>query len=296
MTVRLTIDGRRAEADTGAYLLQVARSMDITIPTLCDHPDLEPVGACRLCLVEVTHPDWGGWSGLMTACIYPVADGLQVSTHSPRVLQARRGLLALLAARCPASEAIQRLARQYDVQPGRLVVNPDDDDCILCGLCTRICETYATSAIATINRGATKQVGSFFDSAHDCVGCGACAVVCPTRVIASQREAGRFTIWHQSFEIPVATVDPERCVGCGACEEACPFAVARVSLQMRPDGACPRALPLATIPDDQCRGCGACVGACPVGAIDQASSADWSTLISIVAEHHETLAKGGPDA
>jgi len=261
--VTLTVDGRRSVAPAGSYLLPLLREMGIEIPALCDHPDLEPVGACRLCMVEVTHADWGGWSGLMTACLYPVSDGIEVSTRSDRVIRARRGVLSLLAARCPGSEEIQRLARHHGVEspPFRLFSDPDADDCVLCGLCTRVCETYATGAISTVSRGATKRVATFADAAPDeCVGCGACALVCPTGHVAQQRARGSYTVWGRTVELPVAVVDPGRCIGCGACEEACPFSVARVTL--RKGGA-----RIALIPEEHCRGCGACLGACPTGAI-----------------------------
>ena len=72
--LNMIIDGRPAEADRGSMLLEAIREMGIHLPTLCHHPSLEPSGACRLCLVEITHPDWKGWSGLVTACLYPVAN------------------------------------------------------------------------------------------------------------------------------------------------------------------------------------------------------------------------------
>lgn len=273
-TVTLEIDGRRLQAEAGSYVLAAAREAGIEIPTLCHHPDLEPVGACRLCMVEVTHPDWGGWSGLMTACLYPVAEGIQVSTRSERVVRARRGILALLAARCPGSELIQRLARRHGVPAGDSALHSDPaaDSCILCGLCTRVCETYATGAIATVNRGSTKQIAPFDARPPDeCVGCGACALVCPTGNLVGERAARSFSIWERTFETALCLVDAARCIGCGSCEEACPFEVPRVALTV--EGQM-----VARIPEAHCRGCGACVGACPTGAITQQGFA-WEQLL-----------------
>jgi bidirectional [NiFe] hydrogenase diaphorase subunit len=270
--VKLTIDGRALEAPAGTFVLQAARRAGIEIPTLCDHPDLDPVGACRLCMVEVTHPDWRGWSGLMTSCLYPVSPGLQISTTSPRVQHARRQVLSLLLARCPGSAAIRELAARHGASSEGLSVSPDGDDCLLCGLCTRVCETYATGAITTTSRGNTKAVGSFAGQPPDeCVGCGACAAVCPTANIAAARTATGYTIWRRTFDTAACVVSESWCVGCGACEEACPFSVARVVV--RSDGAV-----CATIPAEHCRGCGACVGACPSGAIDQRGFS-WPTLL-----------------
>ena len=263
--ISLNIDGRHLQAPAGTPLLQVARQAGIEIPTLCDHPALEPVGSCRLCLVEVTHPDWKRWSGLMTACLYPASADLVVQTDSPRVRRARRQVLSLLAARCPQSPEIQALAARHGASAEGLCVDPDADRCILCGLCTRVCETYATSAITTFSRGSTKAVGPFLDRPpEECVGCGACSSLCPTGTIEAAARGAHYQIWGRSFDAAVCTVDEQRCLGCGACEEACPFAVARVRLRAGGER-------LAAIPATECRGCGACVGACPTGAIDQAT-------------------------
>lgn len=261
--VSFTIDGRTLRAPEGTFVLDVARDAGIEIPTLCNHPDLEPVGACRVCMVEVTHPDWKGWSGLMTACLYPVKEGIEVSTRSERVKSARRGVLSLLAARCPTSDIIQRLAADYGASAEGLTADPNADNCILCGLCTRVCETYATGAITTAGRGAVKRVATFADTPpDDCVGCGACAQVCPTGDLRAERNATSFRIWDRVFTTALCEVDETRCVGCGTCEEACPFSVARVALRAGGER-------VAVIATEFCRGCGVCVGACPSGAITQ---------------------------
>ncbi|MEW6072395.1 MAG: 4Fe-4S dicluster domain-containing protein [Planctomycetota bacterium] len=261
--VTLVIDGREIRAAAGTFVLGAARSAGIEIPTLCDHPALEPAGACRLCMVEVSHPDWKEWRGLVTSCLYPVVEGLEVATGNERVLAARRQVLTLLAARCPNAPLIQDLAARHGVETAGLAVDPAADNCILCGLCTRVCEAHATAAIATINRGVSRTIGTFADAPpEDCVGCGACVLVCPTGHLADERGASGYRIWECTFETAACVVERTRCLGCGSCEEACPFAVARVVLHA--DGR-----RVAVIPPEHCRGCGACVGACPSGAIDQ---------------------------
>ncbi len=270
-TVTVTVDGRKLQARRGAFVLQVARSAGIEIPTLCDHPALEPSGACRLCVVEVTHPDWNGWRGLMTSCLYPVTDGIEVFTNSEAVREARRRVLALLAARCPNTPVIQELAARHGADTRWLQVNPDADDCILCGLCTRVCEAHATSAIGTAGRGAEKHVGPFAGQPPDeCVGCGACRIVCPTGEIEDRRTGTGYEIWGRTFPTAVCVVDSSRCMACGACEEVCPFHVPRVTWTV--EGAL-----AARIPSEHCRGCGACVAACPSGAIHQEGQT-WESL------------------
>jgi sarcosine oxidase subunit alpha len=256
--VNLTVDGRRTQASLYEPVLGVARRLGIEIPTLCHHDALEPLGACRLCLVEVKK---NGRSKIATACNYPAEDGIEIFTSTPAVLQHRRVVVEMLLARCPEVPAIQKLAGGLGIETSRL--GQGDDTCILCGLCTRVCETYATSAIAMLNRGERKEIGTFAgDAPTDCVGCDACASICPTGHITSKRETGRLSIWGRDFPLAVCTVNKGRCVACGVCEEACPFSIPRVIL--RKDGSS-----AAFIDVNACRGCGVCLAACPCGAIEQ---------------------------
>jgi bidirectional [NiFe] hydrogenase diaphorase subunit len=272
MSFFMTINGKRVEAHDGEYVLAVARRAGIQIPTLCEHKAVEAFGACRLCMVEVTKEAWKGWKGLMTACLYPAAADLIIETDSERVRLVRRNVLDLLLARCPDSKLIQRLAAEHGVQQTSFTPRDEPDLCILCGLCTRVCEAYATAAITTYSRGSTKAVGPFAGQPPaDCVGCGACALICPTGNIATRRDAQIYSIWQRTFDTAVCAVAENHCLGCGSCEEACPFAVARVVMHVGGKR-------VATIPPDHCRGCGACVGACPSGAIDQ-QTYTWRALL-----------------
>jgi ferredoxin len=170
-------------------------------------------------------------------------------------------ILELLLARCPSVPKIRELANRMGVIETRF--KDDADTCILCGLCTRVCQTYATTSIAVLNRGYKKSIGTVADAPpEDCVGCGACAQICPTGHITDKRSAGRYEIWNRKFATATCAVDPSLCRGCGACEEACPFAVPRVTLQK--DGAA-----TAHISIDACRGCGVCFAVCPSRAIVQ---------------------------
>ncbi len=178
--LRLKIDDHQIETDEAKTILEAAISADIPIPTLCYHPALEPFGACRLCSVEIEKK---GRRKIVTACNYPVEDGLVVRTCSPEVLDIRKMIIELLLARCPGEERIKRLAQEYSVDEPRFKL--DGDSCILCGLCTRVCEELVgVSAINAISRGVSREVDTpYRDLSEDCVACGSCALICPTNAI-----------------------------------------------------------------------------------------------------------------
>jgi len=178
--VTLKIDGKEVKATEGASILEVAIKVGIEIPTLCYNSALEPFGSCRVCSVEIT--DARGWKKVVTSCNYPVKEGLEVSTKSEKVLKTRKLLLELLLARCPKVKKIQDLAREYGVEKPRFWIEEVEEDCILCGLCTRVCqERVGVYAINFANRGVEREVTAPYHSfSDDCIGCGACALVCPT--------------------------------------------------------------------------------------------------------------------
>jgi ferredoxin len=254
--VAITIDGRPVTAGLHEMAIRVAERSGITIPTLCDHPDLEPYGACRICLVEVEHK---GRAKLVTACNFPVEDGMRIRTATDQVIAHRRMVAEMLLARCPEVPAIRELANGLGVTEPRF--KTADETCILCGLCTRACESFATSAISMLGRGDKKRLDVYTgEPPAGCVGCGGCAIVCPTSHIAGARETAAYRIWDKSFELATCVVNKRLCRGCGACEEACPFSVPRVVVHRA--GAATAFIDVAA-----CRGCGVCIAACPTGAI-----------------------------
>jgi NAD-dependent dihydropyrimidine dehydrogenase PreA subunit/thioredoxin reductase/coenzyme F420-reducing hydrogenase delta subunit/aerobic-type carbon monoxide dehydrogenase small subunit (CoxS/CutS family) len=261
--IEITVDGRPAQVEQGAMLLGALHELGVEIPTLCNHPSLEPNGACRLCVVEITRQSWNGWSKLVTSCLYPAEDGLVVFTHSARVREARRTLLGLYLARSPHSAELKALARNEGVDETPFPVIEDGDNCIMCGLCIRVCQELGPEALAPLGRGAEKAVGPRPDGfGEDCTGCRACAEICPTRAIPSTLKDGTLEIWQRKFELPLCSVTPEHCRACGVCEEVCPHDIPRVALYRN-------GLSVSKIAHDNCTGCGLCAGACPTGAITQ---------------------------
>jgi bidirectional [NiFe] hydrogenase diaphorase subunit len=207
--VNLTIDGMPVKAAPGGSLLAAARAAGVEIPTLCHHEALEPYGGCRLCIVDVTREGWGGWAKMVVSCQYPVEEGLVVMTASDRVVETRRVVLDLLLARCPETPLIQRLAREYGVERTSFAPNPKPTDCILCALCTRVCDHIGASAIATVDRGIGREVAPpFREPPAACIGCLACAEVCPTGFITYETSDASRTIWGKSFSML-------RCPACG---------------------------------------------------------------------------------
>ena len=179
--VTLKIDDKEVKAKEGATILDVARKVGIDIPTLCYKSALSPFGACRLCSVEII--DKRGRKRIVTSCNYPVEEGLVVYTKSEKVLKTRKLLLELLLARCPKVKKIQDLAQEYGIQKPRFWIEDAEEDCVLCGLCARVCEELiGVYAINFANRGVKREVTApYHRLSDDCIGCGACAIVCPTK-------------------------------------------------------------------------------------------------------------------
>ncbi|MGB9629770.1 MAG: 4Fe-4S dicluster domain-containing protein, partial [Thermodesulfobacteriota bacterium] len=123
-------------------------------------------------------------------CNYPVREGIEVKTHSERVIQLRRILVELLVARCPTVPYIQNLAKELGVEKSRFKANPQGNDCILCGLCIRTCrELVGAEAISFSKRGTLKKVSIPFEVNSDqCLACGACEYICPTGAIKMEMD------------------------------------------------------------------------------------------------------------
>ena len=223
----ITVNNRVIDAEEGETILSALTRVGIRVPTLCHLPDLPPVGACQICIVEVEGAEG---DGLVPSCSYPVAEGMRIFTNSRKVINARRTLLELLLSNhpddclyCQKSRdcRLRTLAEEYGVRertPGKrfreklrdltgACVVRDASKCILCGKCVRVCEeVQKVSAIGFVGRaGRTVVAPAFHQSMNvsSCVGCGQCTLVCPTGALVE----------HSSLDRVAAAVgDPEKCV------------------------------------------------------------------------------------
>ena len=205
--IHLIIDGKKVEAKEGASVLETALDAGIEIPRLCYSESVKPYGACRLCLVEIVK---NGRSRMTTSCTYPVCEGIEVRTKTEKVLKSRRMIMELILAMCPEDKLIQDMAEEMGVTQVRF--KKEDKDCILCGLCARVCEeVVGANAIQFFSRGDQREMGvPFQDEAKNCIACGACVIVCPVDVIKMKEAADERTIskWKRNLKM-------KKCKVCG---------------------------------------------------------------------------------
>jgi formate dehydrogenase major subunit len=209
--VNITINGQQISAKAGITVLQAAREAGIDIPTLCDHPALSPVGACRMCIVEIK-----GQRTLQTSCTFPITDGMEIQTDSKTVIDARKLVLDMIFSErnhfCPYCEMsgsceLQDLGYRYRVDhwvfPTYTKAFPLDathkyylmehNRCVLCGRCIRACdELVANHTLGLGQRGSASMVSADGDTPlgdSSCISCGTCTQICPTGALFYKRSA-----------------------------------------------------------------------------------------------------------
>jgi bidirectional [NiFe] hydrogenase diaphorase subunit len=174
--ITFRMNGLEVKAEEGWSVLETAKFYGLEIPTLCFHEGLTPHGGCRLCVVEIGE---GPRAKLVSSCTYPAEEGLVVRTDSDRVWKARRMMIELMLAMAPGSKVLQDLASQFNVTQVRFPLR--NTECVLCGLCTRICaEQMDAGAIGFQQRGHKRKISTPFDArSEECRLCGACMYICP---------------------------------------------------------------------------------------------------------------------
>lgn len=207
--VNLKINGCEVSAPKGSTILEAARLVGIQIPTLCFLKEINEIGACRICVVEVK-----GARNLAAACVYPVSEGMEVFTSTPNVLESRKKTLELILSNhnrnclsCVRSNncELQKLAvefgiedagkydgevSKYEIDDSAMHMWRDNSKCILCRHCTAICEkTQGIGVIGANDRGFKTHISCAFEMGlgeTSCVSCGQCINVCPVGAISEK--------------------------------------------------------------------------------------------------------------
>lgn len=231
MKISIRIDGEYVPAQDGQTILEVARAGGKYIPTLCWMANLSPVGACRLCIVEVA-----GVGRLLPACTTPVQDGMNVTTNSERLAHYRRIALEFLLSErnhqcavcvsnnhCELQAMVQLLGvtnvrypyaypkLPVDVSHARYVL--DHNRCILCTRCVRVCTEVEGAHVWDVSsRGIRSMIvcdmNRPWGQAQSCTNCGKCVQVCPTGALAEKGFAVEEMV-KQSRNITRLAVRPE---------------------------------------------------------------------------------------
>ena len=214
-TVQIKINNVSYEVPAGSTILEAAHSVGVEIPTLCYLKEINEIGACRICVVEVK-----GARSLVTACVYPVNDGMEIVTNSEKVQAARRTNLELLLSThdqdclsCVRSTdcELQKLCRDYGVDGKRFSgerekydiddsaphMIRDNNKCVLCRRCVAACKAnQAVGVIGASERGFSTHIGCAFEAQlgdSPCVSCGQCITVCPTGALTEKDDTAK--VW-----------------------------------------------------------------------------------------------------
>ena len=221
--VNVKVNGIAVSVPKGSTILEAARAAGVEIPTLCYLKDMNEIGACRICMVEAT-----GARGLVTACVYPVAEGMEIQTNTARVQKARKTTLELILSThdkkclsCVRSGdcELQKLCKDYGVEDSgkydgdcpKYALDTsvphlvrDNNKCILCRRCVAACQQQFVSVIGANDRGIDTHIACAFEKPLGdvpCVSCGQCVVVCPT---------GALTDNDSTADVWAALADPDK--------------------------------------------------------------------------------------
>ena len=222
--LNVKINGISVSVEKGSTILDAARAAGVEIPTLCFMKGKNEIGACRICVVEANE---GRGFRIVTACVYPVSEGMEVLTNTEKIQKARRTTLELILSThekkclsCVRSTncELQKLCRDYGVEESAFegfkptyeldTSTPhlvrDNNKCVLCRRCVAACNEQYVGVIGANNRGIDTAIGTPFEvglSNVPCISCGQCTVVCPTGALVEKDDTDK--IW-------AALADPDK--------------------------------------------------------------------------------------
>ena len=205
--VNIKINGVAVSAPAGSTVLEAARLANIRIPTLCYLKEINAIGSCRICVVEVK-----GAKTLVASCVHPISEGMEVVTTSPEILESRKLTLELILSdhdrsclSCVKSNKceLQALCKElgvddeaaydgeritYDIDNSAKHMYRDNNKCVVCRRCVAACDKLqSVGALGANERGFATNIGCAFDMDLDetvCVSCGQCIVACPTGALS----------------------------------------------------------------------------------------------------------------
>ncbi len=222
--INVKINGIAVSVPKGSTILEAARKVGVEIPTLCFMKDKNEIGACRICVVEANE---GRGFRMVTACVYPVSEGMEVLTNTEKIQKSRKTTLELILSThdkkclsCARSTncELQKLCRDYGVEDGAFDgfkphyeldfstahLVRDNNKCILCRRCVAACREQYVGVIGANDRGIDTNIGQAFELSLNntpCISCGQCTVVCPT---------GALTVRDDTDKIWAALADPTK--------------------------------------------------------------------------------------
>ncbi|MFU0828888.1 MAG: NADH-dependent [FeFe] hydrogenase, group A6 [Lachnoclostridium sp.] len=284
-TVNIKINGVDVAAPKGSTILEAARLAHIDIPTLCYLKDINEIGACRICVVEVK-----GAKSLVASCVYPINEGMEVWTNTPKILKARKRTLELILSThdrkclsCVRSGncELQKLCKDlnvedagyydgetihYEIDESAPHMIRDNNKCVLCRRCSAICEkVQAVGVIGPNERGFKTHIASPFEKGlgeTSCVSCGQCIAVCPTGALSEK---------DNTEEVFAAIADPTK------------FVVVQTAPSVRAGLGEPFGFPIGTNVE------GKMVAALRRLGFDKVFDTDFAADLTIMEEAHEFL-------
>ena len=224
--INVKINGIAVSVPKGSTVLEAARAAGVEIPTLCFMKEKNEIGACRICVVEVNE---GRGFRVVTACVYPATDGMEVLTNTEKIQKARKTTLELILSthekKCLSCQRstnceLQKLCRDYGVEEDTFggfkpeyeldLSTPhlvrDNNKCVLCRRCVAACQEQYVGVIGANDRGIDTHIGTPFElelNKVPCISCGQCTAVCPTGALVEKDDTDK--IWE-------AIADPEKVV------------------------------------------------------------------------------------